>query len=130
MITEQAIVTRCNGNVVEVELERGSACGGCELNQGCGTGALGRLLGRRSKPLVLETERRLQPGDRVQLGLEESSLVKLSLLAYGLPLLSMVIAGLAAASMAMADGWVAAASVSGFVIGFKIAAAMSRSLEA
>ena len=96
MITEQAIVTRCNGKQVELELQRGSACGQCELNRGCGTGALGRLLGKRSKPLVIETDHVLKPGDRLQLGLSESALVKASLTIYGLPLLGMVMAGLLA----------------------------------
>ncbi len=130
MITEQAVVTRRVGNRVEVELERGSACGSCELSQGCGTGAIGRLLGRRSKPLLLENENRLQPGDRIKLGLQEAALVKLSLLAYGVPLLSMLLAGLLAAAAALPEGWIAAVSIFGFAAGFKIAAKMSQALEA
>ncbi len=130
MITEQAIVTRRDGNRVEIELERGSACGNCEMNQGCGTGAIGRLLGRRSRPLVIETEQPLRPGDRVQLGLPEAALVKASLLTYGLPLLAMVAAGLVAAASGLGDGWVALTAVVGFAAGFKLAARLSRSLEA
>ena len=97
MITESAIVTHRNGSRVELKLQRASACGGCELNQGCGTGALGRLLGHRSKPVVIETDRELEPGDQLVLGLSETALVKASLTIYGLPLLGMVIAGLLAA---------------------------------
>lgn len=130
MITEQAIVTRRDGNRVEIRLERGSACGHCELNQGCGTGAIGRLLGRRGKPLVIETDRDLNPGDRLQLGLPETTLVRASLLTYGLPLLAMVVAGLAAAALGLAEGWVTLTAIAGFAIGFKLAARLTRSLEA
>ncbi len=130
MITEQAIVTRRDGNRVELELERGSACGHCELNQGCGTGAIGRLLGRRGKPLVIETERDLNPGDRLQLGLPEAALVRASLVTYGLPLLLMLATGLVAAASGLAEGWIALASIAGFAIGFKLAARLTRSLEA
>ena len=130
MITEQAIVTRRDGNRVEIELERGSACGHCELNQGCGTGAIGRLLGRRSKPLVIETERDLNPGDRLQLGLPEAALVRASLITYGLPLLAMVVTGLLAAALGLSEGWITLTAIAGFAIGFKLAARLTRALEA
>jgi len=129
MITEQAIVIRCNGKQVELELQRGSACAQCELSQGCGTGALGRLLGKRSKPLLIETDQVLKPGDRLQLGLSESALVKASLTIYGLPLLGMVAAGLLASFAAVAEAWVALAAGVGFFGGFKLAAFLSRVLE-
>jgi sigma-E factor negative regulatory protein RseC len=129
MITEQAIVTRCNGKQVELELQRGSACAQCELSQGCGTGALGRLLGKRSKPLVIETDHVLKPGDRLQLGLSESALVKASLIVYGLPLLGMIVAGLLAEFAAVSQALVALAAVVGFIVGFKLAVYLSRSLE-
>ena len=129
MITEQAIVTRRDGNRVELELQRGSACGQCELSRGCGTGALGRLLGKRSKPLVIETDRDLKPGDRLQLGLSESALVKASLTVYGLPLLGMVAAGLIASFAVVSEVLIALAACTGFIAGFKFASYLSHPLE-
>ena len=129
MITEQAIVTRCDGNRVELELQRGSACGQCELSQGCGTGALGRLLGKRSKPLVIETDRDLKPGDKLQLGLSESALVKASLTVYGLPLLGMVAAGLITSFAVASEVLIALAACAGFIAGFKLASYLSHPLE-
>ena len=129
MITEQAIVTRCDGRKVELELQRGSACGPCELNQSCGMGALGRLLGRRSKSLVIETDKDLKPGDRLQLGLSESALVRASLTVYGLPLLGMVVAGLIASLAVESEILIALAACAGFVAGFKFASYLSHPLE-
>jgi sigma-E factor negative regulatory protein RseC len=129
MITEQAIVTRCNGKQVELELQRGSACANCELSQGCGTGALGRLLGKRSKPLVIETDHDLKPGDRLQLGLSESALVKASMIVYGLPLLGMIVAGLLASFTIVSEALIALAAVVGFIVGLKLAVYLSRTLE-
>jgi sigma-E factor negative regulatory protein RseC len=129
VITEQAIVTRCNGRQIELELQRGSACGQCELSQGCGTGALGRLLGRRSKPLIIETDQVVRPGDRIQLGLSESALVKASLTVYGLPLLGMVVAGLLASFAGLSEVMVAFATGIGFIAGFKFAGYFTRALE-
>jgi len=129
MISEQAIVTRRDGKRVELELQRGSACGQCELSQGCGTGALGRLLGKRSKPLVIETDRDLKPGDRLQLGLSESALVRASLTVYGLPLLGMVVAGLIASFAIESDVLIALAACTGFIGGYKFARYLSHPLE-
>jgi len=129
MITEQAVVTRRDGKRVELELQRGSACGQCELSQGCGTGALGRLLGKRSKPIVIETDRHLKPGDRLQLGLSESALVRASLTVYGLPLLCMVVAGLITSFAIESDVWITLAACAGFIGGYKLARYLSHSLE-
>ncbi|MDH3389314.1 MAG: SoxR reducing system RseC family protein [Gammaproteobacteria bacterium] len=129
MITEQAVVTRCDGRRVEIRLQRDSACGRCELSQGCGTGAIGRLLGHRSKPLVLESERQLKPGDSLVVGMPESAVVRASLSVYGLPLAGMIAAGLPAALYDLADAWVAIAAFTGLFAGVKLASRLARRLE-
>lgn len=129
MITETAIVTRCDGNLVELELQRNSTCGQCELSKGCGTGALGRLLGHRSKPILIETGHELKPGDTLLLGLSEAALVKSSLTIYGLPLLGMVCAGLLTTLVTASEGLVVVAAVAGFFAGYKIANFLAHTLE-
>jgi sigma-E factor negative regulatory protein RseC len=129
MLSESALVTRRDGNRVELELQRSSACDHCELSQGCGTGALGRLLGRRSRPLVIETDKDCEPGDRVLLELPESALVRASLLLYGLPLFGLVFGGLLAALLALAEWLVVGIALVGLFAGFKLAARMTRRLE-
>jgi sigma-E factor negative regulatory protein RseC len=129
MLTESAIVTRRDGGRVELELQRGSACGSCELSQGCGTGALGRLLGRRSKPLFIETEQKLEPGDQVLLTLSESALVRASLTLYGLPLLGMVFAGMLATMVSVAEWLIVIAAAAGFYAGYRTAAYLTNRLE-
>ncbi len=129
MVTESAVVTRRDGKLVELELQRNSTCGQCELSKGCGTGALGRLLGRRSKPIVIETDHDLKPGDSLQLGLSESVLVKASLTIYGLPLLGMMCAGLLATLVTSSEALVAGIALAGFYAGFKIANYVTSALE-
>lgn len=122
MLTEPAIVLRRVDHRVEVELMRTSACSGCEVSQGCGTGALGRLLGRRRRPLLVESDRELAPGDRVQLGFPEAALVRVSLLVYGLPLLGMLLAGLLAHTLFDLPEWqLLVVSATGFWFGFRLA---------
>ncbi len=129
MLTESARVIRRDGNRVVLELQRGSACGNCEMSQGCGTGALGRLLGKRMRPLVIETDQDCKPGDEVELALPEASLVRASLLVYGLPLLGMLFGGILASATAASDGLVAVAVGAGFLAGFVCAAFYTSRLE-
>lgn len=129
MITEQAEVIRRSGARVEVRLLRDSACGGCELGGGCGTGAIGRLLGNRSRPLSIECDQPLEAGDRVELRLSEADLVRASLAIYGLPLVGMLAAGLAAALAAMPELAVTAISIAGLCLGFRLASRFSLRLD-
>jgi len=129
MLTETARVISRDGNRVVLELQRGSACGHCEMSQGCGTGALGRLLGKRLRPLVIETEKDCQPGDEVELALPEASLVRASLLVYGLPLLGMLLGGSTASLFYVSDWLVPVASIAGFAAGFGCAVICTSRLE-
>lgn len=129
MITEQAVVTRRDGRRIEVRLLRQSVCGDCELGKGCGTGALGRLLGNRNRPLSVECGEPLEPGDRIELQLSESALVRASLVIYGLPLIGMLAAGVAAALAALPELAVAATSICGLLLGIKLSSRFAARLD-
>jgi len=129
MITEQAVVTRRDGARIEVRLVRESVCSGCELGKGCGTGALGRLLGNRSRPLSVECGEPLEPGDRIELQLSESALVRASLALYGLPLLGMLAAGIGAALAGLPELAVAAISICGLYLGIRLSSRYSARLD-
>ena len=129
MLTDSARVIRRDGRRIELELQRASACGDCELSQGCGTGALGRLLGKRSRPLVIETEQDCEAGDLVVLAIPEAALVRASLLLYGLPLLGLLLGGLGAAMFTVAEWLVVAAAGFGLLVGCKIAAQIAPGIE-
>jgi sigma-E factor negative regulatory protein RseC len=96
MIEEQAIVTSLNGDLAMIRMQRQSACSHCELSKGCGTGAIGRMLGHRSKPLAISNKFNLKVGDSVLLGLPDKAFLKASLLIYGLPLIALIGGGLLA----------------------------------
>ena len=129
MLTETARVIQRDGKRVELELQRGSACGHCELSQGCGTGALGRLLGKRSRPLVIETDQDCRAGDLVVLAIPEGALVSASLLLYGLPLLGLLLAGLVAMSFALVEWQVVVIAGCGLFVGCRLAARLARGIE-
>jgi sigma-E factor negative regulatory protein RseC len=90
MIIEQAKVTRITTSGVEVELQNQSGCQHCELQSGCGTGAIGKLLGNRQKPLIVAATPDLRVGETLMIGVSEHNLYLVCLLVYGLPLVCMI----------------------------------------
>jgi len=118
MVEEQAIVTGLDGDLAMIQMRRHSACNHCELNSGCGTGAIGRLLGHRSRPLTIRNKLNLKPGDRVLLGMPDRAFLRASLLIYGLPLAGLIGAGLVAQwAFSESELYVFIFSAAGFIAG-------------
>jgi sigma-E factor negative regulatory protein RseC len=123
MVKEQATVTSLDGDWALIQMQRQTTCSHCELSNGCGMGAIGRLLGHRSKPVMIRNEHQLKPGDSVLLGLPERAFLKASLLIYGLPLLGLIGGGILAASIiGESDLIVLLFASAGFAAGLKFSA--------
>ncbi len=92
MITERArVVDISESGQLELEVQRQTACGNCEVQGACGVGALGRLLGIRKPRLSLPGNATVKKGDIVTIGIPEGALVRTSLLLYLLPLVSLLL---------------------------------------
>ena len=127
MIEEQAIVTGLDGDLAMIRMQRQSACSQCELNKGCGTGAIGRLLGHRSKPLAIRNNLNLEVGDSVLLGLPDKAFLKASLLIYGLPLMALIGGGLLAQwAVAESELSVIIISTAGFITALSLSGLIAK----
>lgn len=99
MIEENARVVSSEGDYAWVETERRSSCGSCSA-KGCGTGALSKILGRRTQRLKVFNPVKAKAGDEVVLGIEEQILLKGSMAVYIVPLLAMLAGGLVGEALA------------------------------
>jgi sigma-E factor negative regulatory protein RseC len=93
MITEKAVVSRCEGQYVWVNTQRQSSCGHCSIKKACGTQVLAQVLGNKIaqvRCLNKLDDTTIKAGDQVLIGLQESALLTGSLLVYLLPLLMMI----------------------------------------
>ena len=91
MITEQARVVNIGASgELELEVQRQTACGQCEVQGACGVGAIGRLLGSRKPRISLHSDKAFQKGDIVTVGIPEGALIRVSLIVYLLPLLALL----------------------------------------
>ena len=114
MISETGQVLSVEDDWVWVKTLRQSTCGACHARVGCGQNLLSRMVAApadikaRLQPLIgLED---LQPGDEVDIAIEEGAVVAASLLAYGIPLLMLV-------SMVAVGDWFAASNLLITVLG-------------
>ncbi len=89
-VEEEAVVVAEEGRFAWVEAARQTSCGRCAAAKGCGTAALGKVLGRRVNRVRALNPVGARPGDRVVVGIRGEALVRGSLWLYGLPLLAML----------------------------------------
>ena len=87
MIEEVAVVVKIENHQVWVESGQNSACGGCQQKTSCTTNAIGSVLKKKSVPVDCYIQ--LKTGDQVMVAIDESLLLRASLLLYLVPLLAL-----------------------------------------
>ena len=118
MIEELAVVIKIENHQVWVEAGQNSACGGCQQKASCTTNALGSVLKKKSVPV--DSGIQLKTGDEVMVAIDESLLLRASLLLYLLPLIALFTgAGIAdwllADNILYADLWIAGSALLSFL---------------
>ena len=94
MIVEQATVVEVDQETLLVETIQQSSCGSCAAQKGCGQGVLAKYLSSSSYFRIRrdsEDRRSFNPGDVVELGIDELALVRASIWLYLVPLGAMLI---------------------------------------
>ncbi|MCW2481249.1 SoxR-reducing system protein RseC [Candidatus Symbiopectobacterium sp. NZEC135] len=89
MIKEWATVVSWHNGMAELHCEQRSGCSGCQSRKTCGTGLLSELGRSAEQALYVPCEQPLLPGQRVELGISESSLLRSAMLVYLVPLLGL-----------------------------------------
>jgi len=123
MIEELAVVTKIENHQVWVESGQNSVCGGCLQKTSCATNAIGGVLKKKSVPV--DSDIQLKTGDQVMVAIDESLLLRASLLLYLTPLIALFTdAGMAdwllADNMQYADLWVAGSAVLSFLVSLRL----------
>lgn len=87
MIEELAVVVKTENHQVWVESRQSGACAGCRQKSSCSTSAIGSAVGK--KAVAVDSPINLHVGDEVIVAIDESMVLKASLLLYLLPLMVM-----------------------------------------
>jgi len=100
MIEEQAIVIKASKESVTLEVVRSKPCGLCGQVRGCGNSIWGKIFSHQSGHIQTRNNLNAKLGDIVILGIDETLMLKSSLLLYGVPLLLMFLGMVIANSFA------------------------------
>ncbi|MBK1641927.1 Fis family transcriptional regulator [Chromatium okenii] len=118
LIEGLARVVAVEGELVWLEPETTTTCGGCAASGLCGATGIGTTARRlQFRRFSLINTPQLVVGERIVVGVDGRALLKASGTAYALPLLIMFGAGGVAQSSVGSDGVTMAAMVSGLAIG-------------
>lgn len=94
MMEESGHIVRIEGEYAWVNTERRSSCSSCSVQKGCGSGTLANMFGRRTHQIRARNNIGAAVGEQVVLGLDESALIRGSVLVYMTPLLGLLGGGL------------------------------------
>jgi sigma-E factor negative regulatory protein RseC len=119
MIEEQAIVIKASKERVTLEVVRTKPCGLCGQVRGCGNSIWGKIFSHQSGHIETRNNLNAKLGDVVILAIDETLMLKSSLVLYGVPLLSMFLGMLFANSLAkeMSELYTLAGAVAGLFLG-------------
>lgn len=125
-------MVRVEAGYAWVDTRGKSGCGGCHQSGTCGASVLDRLFSARREPVKALNRAGASVGETVVVGLNETALVRGSLLVYLLPLAGMMGLGLLASVLTGADGAregvTIVASMAGLVLGLMAVGHRSRGL--
>jgi len=99
MIKEWATVISWRQGVAQLRCEQHSGCGNCHSRSSCGTSILNQMAPESTQRLNVISKQPLVPGQRVEVGISESSLIRSALLVYMLPLVGLI------GCAALMQGW-------------------------
>ena len=103
-----------------IEVDAAATCPRCAAGKGCGAGILDA--GRRTKRVeaVIDPGMRLGEGDHVQLTLAPHSVLRASIIVYGVPLLGAVAGATVAYGFSLGDPAAALAALAGIGAGMLV----------
>ncbi|MCP1064741.1 SoxR-reducing system protein RseC [Serratia symbiotica] len=93
MMKEWATVVSWQRGVALLRCDRKTGCGNCNARSGCCVPALNELVPETKHSLQVRINKPLKPGQRVEVGIAERSLLRSAMLVYLMPLLGMMLGG-------------------------------------
>lgn len=119
MIEEQAIVIKASKDRVTLEVVRSAPCGLCGQVRGCGNSIWGKIFSHQSGHIETRNDLNAKLGDIVILGIDETLMLKSSLMLYGVPLFTMFLGMLIFNHLAkeMVELYTLIGAVAGLILG-------------
>lgn len=121
MMKEWATVISWQNGVALLRCEPHSGCGSCNARTGCGSHLLNELGPKSEHQLKIAITHPLEPGQKVEVGISESSLLCSAALVYLTPLAGLIAGGALFQALFITDAFTALGAISGAGLGFLLA---------
>jgi len=126
VLVECATVINVDPSHITVQSNRRDFCARCEAGKGCGGGLIGKLVAKPAAELVIPVSQSSAwaPGQRVELRLSASALLRVAAMVYLMPLAGLF-AGALAGTLLSSESWLA---VAGAMVGLILSIFLMRTL--
>lgn len=125
MMREWATVVSWQDGIATLHSEIKTSCNSCSARKGCGSHMLNKLGPKNAHVMHIASEKPLQAGQRIELGIKESSLLGSALLVYMTPLLGLFVLAGVFQSLFHSDLAAAVGALLGGIGGFIVAKGIS-----
>ncbi len=125
MMREWATVVAWQNGVATLHSEIKTSCNSCSARKGCGSAMLNKIGPKNAHVMQIASKEPLQPGQRIELGIKESSLLGSALLVYMTPLLGLFVFAGVFQALFHSDLAAAAGALLGGIGGFIVAKGLS-----
>jgi len=129
MMKEWATVISWQNGVAQLRCETQAGCSSCHSRSGCGARVLNELGPQTEHNLQVNIVEPLEPGQKVELGIMEGSLLRSALLVYMTPLFGVIFGGGMLQWLLQADAFAVLGAVIGGAAGFAVARIFAKRLD-
>ncbi|MDA5544556.1 MULTISPECIES: SoxR-reducing system protein RseC [Yersinia] len=129
MMKEWATVISWENGVALLRCEPHSGCGSCNARSGCGSHLLNELGPESEHQLKIAISQPLEPGQKVEVGISEGSLLRSAALVYLTPLVGLIMGGALFQNLFVTDAFTALGAILGAGLGFLLARAVAINFE-
>jgi sigma-E factor negative regulatory protein RseC len=125
MMKEWATVISWQNGIALLRCEPHSGCGSCNVRTGCGNHLLNELVSESEHQLQIAISQPLEPGQKVEIGISEGSLLRSAVLVYLTPLIGLIAGGALFQALLITDAFTVFGAISGACLGFLLARSLA-----
>lgn len=129
MMKEWATVISWNNGIALLRCEPQAGCGSCHARSGCGSHLLNELGPETDHQLQIAILQPLEPGQKVEVGISEGSLLRSASLVYLTPLVGLIGGGALFQTLFITDTFTALGAFMGANVGFLLAKKLASKIE-
>ncbi|PWI34623.1 transcriptional regulator [Vibrio albus] len=132
LATVTAVTESKQGNVVELSCQQQSSCSHCSSKSSCGTGIVSKAVGNKSHKWALITQKKVKPGQMIEIGLPEKKLLQFASVVYLIPIVMLMLGGFLGESLFASgdgEGWVILSAFLCMAAGIWLARKLSEKMQ-